>query len=192
MEGTDRLRQHMEESVAKLSEQILSNAQQEALSIKEDAKRQAAEIEKKKRAQQLQVDEAAMRQKSAMHNLQLRREKLKAKQELIEGVLNETLKELEALDSERRAGLYRNWLNKVNVSDSMQIEISSADELWFKPLLEKTYPQITIIGASDFSGGFRLFDRRTVQDYTFANLMQQNKLEYQEIVANILFSEEEA
>lgn len=192
MEGTDRLRQHMEESVAKLSEQILSNAQQEALSIKEDAKRQAAEIEKKKRAQQLQVDEAAMRQKSAMHNLQLRREKLKAKQELIEGVLNETLKELEALDSERRAGLYRNWLNKVNVSDSMQIEISSADELWFKPLLEETYPQITIIGASDFSGGFRLFDRRTVQDYTFANLMQQNKLEYQEIVANILFSEEEA
>lgn len=192
MEGTDRLRQHMEESVAKLSEQILSNAQQEALSIKEDAKRQAAEIEKKKRAQQLQVDEAAMRQKSAMHNLQLRREKLKAKQELIEGVINETLKELEALDSERRAGLYRNWLNKVNVSDSMQIEISSADELWFKPLLEETYPQITIIGASDFSGGFRLFDRRTVQDYTFANLMQQNKLEYQEIVANILFSEEEA
>ncbi len=191
MQGTDRLRKHIEEESEKQVHQILTNANQERESILADAKREADSIRKDQAARQAKKAEVQKRQEDAMRNLAKRRAKLQVQQGLLEDTLVEVGKRLDGFDSERRRALYTHWLESLNTSTQTEIEISSKDKTWLLPVLEENYPHLKITEQEgSFSGGFIIRQGRAFQDYRFKSLLEQNRLHYFEIAAGILFEDE--
>lgn len=191
MQGTDRLRKHIEEESEKRVHQILTNANQERESILADAKREADSIRKDQAARQAKKAEVQKRQEDAMRNLAKRRAKLQVQQGLLEDTLVEVGKRLDGFDPERRRALYTHWLESLNTSTQTEIEISSKDKAWLLPVLEENYPHLKITEQEgSFSGGFIIRQGRAFQDYRFKSLLEQNRLHYFEIAAGILFEDE--
>jgi vacuolar-type H+-ATPase subunit E/Vma4 len=198
MEGTDRLKKHIEEATKRQVESILSDAEQEAYSILAQAQGEAMTIRQENQARQKREAEVRERQAQAMASLDKRKQTLSQKQALMEASLAKVMDSLDAMNPTERQELYKKWLDRtlsqdLNNPDSAQsILVGKKDEPWFSQWMEETYPNVAKIHYTDaFSGGFILEYKRSVRDYSFPGLLEQNKLRYQEMMAAILFAPEE-
>lgn len=191
MDGTERLRQHIEEKTKARISALLSDAEQQKQAFIMQAQEEAARIEQEAETKyRAKLEEQKRRQKS-MRQLDARREELRMKQDLLQQTLVKVEESLHNSDPEKRKALYLRWLDSARTSME-EIEISKNDQAWFEGVLRETYPELVEIHVrEDFDGGFILKKGRTIQDFRFTEILKQNEQEFLEIAARTLFPVEE-
>ncbi len=190
MDGFDTLRERIREMSDITAESMISNAGQERQAILSEARAEAQQIEAEMDERLDRAEEERVVKKKALTRLEQRRNRLKAKQDLLQDTMAKALEALRAKGPEERKRLYDGWLKRAGASDET-ILIDKQDAPWFEDFLKEHYPGLQAELYDDVNGGFILRKGNTWQDFRFDHLLKQEETRYLQIAAKILFPEPE-
>lgn len=184
----------------KLKETLLKSAQGEAEAILASAtaavavigKQNADEIwlmKEKAAKEQALLEEANHRRDSAMATLESRRSDLNARQELLDEVMSETLRELRSLSTAKKQAYYVKLIAECAGPES-SIVCSAADLPIVEALLKAQGLDRPVESDERMAGGLVFKSERIWEDRSFESTLRTRRDELIEIAAGILFKKE--
>ncbi len=187
MDGFDKLKETLLKSARGEAEAILATATANVAVI---AKQSADEIWllKEKAAKELeQLAEADERRDLALANLEKRRTELRARQSLLDEVMDETLAALVALPDDKKRGYYEDLL-KTYAKDADIILCSEGDLASVKALLQEMNLSLPCQSDKKISGGLVFKSERFWVDQSFESSLHSRRDEFNEVAAKIVFN----
>ena len=195
--------------IDRIKEQILQDSETKANSIVEDAKKQAVEIIEKAKANAKQKSDEIQKKAAAdaseklrinrsMLELEMRKDILSTKQQLIEEVFQKALDSLSKMENnEYEATLYKLIVDAVETGEE-EILLSNKDKTRLPDDFSNKLNQILIQAgkkgnlklsdeARDIMGGFVLKAKGVEINYSFEALLRMDRDEIEPEVAAILF-----
>lgn len=195
--------------VEKIKEKILLDSEAKASSIAADAQKQAAEIiEKAKhraavRAEEIQKKAAAeaadkIKISSSMQELEMRKDMLATKQELIETVFKNALTALSSMDSSEYLAILQKLIISAVETGEEEIVLSKGDTGKMPvDFIDRVNESLEKVGkrgslkladtSSEIAGGFILRASGVEINYSFEALLRMYRDEIEPEVAAILF-----
>ncbi len=191
MEGLEKIRQLVLDQAREEAEQILKDARDEAKAILDTAAKEADQMDialEKKLEEQEQENLA--RQKS-LNAVDQRRIILEEKQRLIEACLEEVKEQMIHLSPECRRDFYIHLLEGI-AKDGQTIQFAKHDEAFADEVLTAV-PVDLKLGEFlfDEEGGFILREGKVTWRYTFQALIARDEESYVELIAKLLFTDED-
>lgn len=189
MDGFEKLRETLLKSAQGEAEAILASATAAVAVI---GKQNADEIwlmKEKAAKEQALLEEANHRRDSAMATLESRRSDLNARQELLDEVMSETLRELRSLSTAKKQAYYVKLIAECAGPES-SIVCSAADLPIVEALLKAQGLDRPVESDERMAGGLVFKSERIWEDRSFESTLRTRRDELIEIAAGILFKKE--
>ena len=190
MDGFDKLKETLLESARGEAEAILASATAAVAVIGKQNADKIWLLKERAAKEQEALEEANQRRDAALNTLESRRTDLNARQELLDEVLRETLKELVALPDARKKAYYEKLL-KSSASPETTVVCAEADLALVKEVLQSASLDLAVETDAKITGGLIFKTDRVWEDLSYESTLRTRRDEYIEIAADILFKKGE-
>ncbi|MDP2918514.1 MAG: hypothetical protein Q8N68_03370 [bacterium] len=186
----ETIKKKIKEAGQKEAEEILRSGKKE-MSVLQEETAGKAKIITEKAGQELARERAQILEEARIRaDFSRRNFLLSKKRELIDAVFKMALRNLAALDNEKKQRFLKQCLEKTKqeLGSSVKIFASSADQEIIKKML-KHYSGFALSqkASSSVAGGFRAASEQIELDYTFDGLAAEKREALESEVAQILF-----
>lgn len=200
MAGIDNIIRRIEEDAGARAEEILQQAHEEARAIQDKAYEQAQKV-RDDILKKAETDAAEAKRRMRMAaQLQMRKDILSAKQEMIERAFEEALQRLEVMDAEQYRQYIRHWILSADIDGDEEIIISEKDMERITPdFIETINQELKARGKAgtmflspehrSMRGGFILRKGGIEANNSIEALMHAYREELEPEIAGVLFGE---
>jgi V/A-type H+-transporting ATPase subunit E len=193
MEGMERIRQSILDEAKAQADSIIKEAEQKAAEQTKEAARQAeALVAGRLDKAKVQADEAVRRMLS-MAELEMKKEELKTKQQMIDKAFDMALERLKGLPKDQFADMVVSMLKRAGIGGDEEIIVSPADRAMFEGgLLNEINSRLGYrLKLSDevrnIQGGFIINSRGIEINNSYETLLRMERERIETEIADILF-----
>ncbi len=199
MQGLEKIKARIIEEARQKADATIKQAEKEAGEIMEAAKAKAAQKREEILGKARVEAENAEKRVLALAELELRKQSLKVKQDLVEETFKRALRKLAAMPAEHYAGVLADMIYNAVQDGTEEVVFSASDRarLNLDSVLDSVNKKLAQSGktanirlspeSGNFSGGFILKRGDVELNNTFEVLLKMNREELEQDVLKILF-----